>query len=106
MKQSTYYFRQFASMITLLVLVLCISACKKDNLKSKYASLLQHKWNFRSTSKRDLVLGSYASPWQTTQYASGNAFKEFTSDGQYNLYTNGAIFFTQKYQLTSDSVIL
>jgi len=80
------------------------SGCKKNELKSKYASLLQHKWNLKSTSTRTSVLYSFQGLWTTVQDAR-DGYREYTSSGTL-IITSPGFTFSDPYQLLSDSIIL
>jgi hypothetical protein len=56
-------------LFALLLVNILFMSCKKDSSNSKYATLLEHKWNLKSTSTRTSVLGSFQGLWTTTQDA-------------------------------------
>ncbi len=82
-------------------------SCKKNHLASKYANLIQHKWDFKSSTKRTIVLGSYVGEWYNTQLPSG-VYHEFTSDGKWISSVISATPFIYKadYQFLNDTTII
>lgn len=87
-----------------IAIALFAVGCKKDKLKSKYASLLQHQWAIKSTSQRFSIFGSYQGNW-TTKQATPGAYREFTGEGAYiqSLYGMNV---TAPYELMSDTIII
>jgi hypothetical protein len=98
------YSRALAIALIVIVFGYSFSGCKKDKLKSKYASLLQHKWNIKSQSKRNIVIGSFIGSWVTTQLPS-NFYREFRDDGTWSNYVPGSTY-TATYEFLSDSIII
>jgi hypothetical protein len=93
-----------AAVCTIAMIATFASGCKKNELKSKYASLLQHKWDLKSTSTRTSVLYSFQGLWNTVQDAP-DEYREYTSGGTLTI-TSPGFTFSDPYQLMSDSVIL
>ena len=93
-----------ATVCVIAMIGILAAGCKKNELKSKYASLLQHKWNLKSTSTRTSVLYSFQGLWNTVQDAP-DEYREYTSGGTLTI-TSPGFSYSDPYQLMSDSVIL
>lgn len=105
MKKTIYKWFSLIAIIA-IVLNLTLDSCKKDKLESRYASQFQHKWELKSISKRNTVIGSYIGPWNTDQIASGLIYKDFKSDGTFSYFVSGSVSYSGTYYFLSDSVVI